>query len=350
MSEKTEQPTPKKLRDARKKGQVASSKEVASTALILSILSYLWLMSGAIMDDLRDLMNVPILLLDAPFGFALQQALAGVGSIMVRILVPILGLVIVVAILSYFFQFGLLFSFEPLKPSLKKLNPFEGVKRIVSMKTLVEFIKSIIKITVLFLVLFVVIRDSIRDLVLLPYCGTNCILPVLGNLLRQLIMVAAIVFVIVAAADLLYQRHAHTKKLMMTKDEVKREFKEMEGDPHIKAKRKQIHQEMLAQNIVNSVKRASVVVTNPTRIAVALRYKQGETPLPVVVAKGENLLARRMIEIAREEGVPVMENVPLARALHEQVQIDQYIPADLIEATAEVLRWVARLERSKDKD
>jgi type III secretion protein U len=124
----------------------------------------------------------------------------------------------------------------------------------------------------------------------------------------------------------------------------------MEGDPHIKSKRKQIHQELLAQNIEHSVRKASVVVTNPTRIAIALRYQEGETPLPVVVAKGEHLMARRIIEIAREAGVPVMENVPLARALHEQVQVDQYIPADLIEATAEVLRWVKRLEQNAATD
>ncbi len=345
MAEKTEQPTPKKLRDARKKGQVASSKEVASTALILSILGYLWVMSGVILDDLRDLMELPNQYLGQPFGFALQQTLNGVFLIMVEILLPLLALVVLVAILSYVFQFGPLFSFEPLKPSLKKLNPFEGVKRIVSVKTLIEFIKSVIKISVLFLVLFVVIRDSIQDLVLLPYCGANCILPTLAKLLRQMITVAAMVFVIVAVGDLLYQRHAHTKKLMMTKEEVKREFKEMEGDPHIKSKRKQIHQEMLAQHVAHAVKRASVVVTNPTRIAVALRYREGETPLPVVVAKGENLMARRMVEIAKEAGVPVMQNLPLAQALHEQVQVDQYIPAELIEATAEVLRWVARLER-----
>ncbi len=133
----------------------------------------------------------------------------------------------------------------------------------------------------------------------------------------------------------------------MTKDEVKNEYKEMEGDPAIKGKRKQLHQELLSESVVNSVKKASVVVTNPTRIAIALEYREGETPLPIVRAKGENLLAKRIIEIAKQEGIPIMENVPLARALHEQVRIDEYIPSDLIDAVAEVLRWVAKLEQDR---
>lgn len=345
MAEKTEQPTPKKLRDARKKGQVASSKEVASTALILSILGYLWVMSGVILDDFGDLLQLPALYFDAPFELALQQMAMALARLVVKILGPLIALVVVVAILSYYFQFGLVISFEPLKPSMKKLSPIAGVKRIISAKTLVEFIKSVIKITMLFIVLAVVIRDSIPDLVRAPYCGVDCLLPVLADLMRQMILVSAIVFIIIAAADLLYQRYAHTKQLKMTKDEVKREYKESEGDPLIKSKRRQLHQEMLTQRIEQNTRRATVLVTNPTRIAVALFYKDGETPLPIVTAKGENLIAKRMIEIAQEEGIPIMENVPLARSLHEQVDVEQYIPVDLIEATAEVLRWVAQLER-----
>jgi type III secretion protein U len=130
----------------------------------------------------------------------------------------------------------------------------------------------------------------------------------------------------------------------MSKDDVKREYKESEGDPLIKSKRKALHQEMVMSGETQAVRKASVVVTNPTHIAVALRYESGETPLPVVVAKGENLVARRMVEIAREEGIPVMENVPLARELFETVGVDRYIPADLIEPVAEVLRWVRQLQ------
>jgi type III secretion protein U len=136
--------------------------------------------------------------------------------------------------------------------------------------------------------------------------------------------------------------------MKMSKDEVKREYKESEGDPLIKGKRKQLHHELVMSADAGAVRNASVVVTNPTRIAVALRYEKGKTPLPMVVAKGENLLARRIIEIAREEGIPVMENVPLARALFEEVEVERYIPAEMIEPVAEVLRWVQQLKQEEE--
>ena len=152
------------------------------------------------------------------------------------------------------------------------------------------------------------------------------------------------VFIVIAAADFVFQKFQHTKQLKMSKDEIKKEYKEMEGDPLIKGKRKQFHHELMSQQVASNVKRSSVVVTNPTRIAIALEYRQGETPLPIVRAKGEGFLAKRIIEIAQQEGIPIMENVPLARDLHEQSTVDQYIPVDLIEAVAEVLRWVKQLE------
>ncbi len=151
-------------------------------------------------------------------------------------------------------------------------------------------------------------------------------------------------FIIIAAADLVFQRFQFTKEMRMSKQEVKQEYKEMEGDPRIKGRRRQLHQELMMQNTVHAVKRSTVVITNPTRIAIALEYREGETPLPVVRAKGENLMAAQIIRLAEQEGIPVMENVPLARALHEQSQVDQYIPSDLIAAVADVLRWVARLD------
>ncbi|MCP5306237.1 MAG: type III secretion system export apparatus subunit SctU [Chromatiaceae bacterium] len=347
MSEKTEQPTPKKLRDARKKGQVASSKEISSAALILSMLALLWGMSDMYMDMLREMILLPTEYLGAEFRFALHQVLHGVFSIAAKLVIPVILLVIVVSVLSHVFQYGLLFALQSLKPDINKLNPMQGVKKIVSLKNLVEFAKSVFKILFLSILLFLVIRSALPDLVKITRCGLGCIPVVLGALLKILVINAAFVFIIIAAADFVFQKFLFIKKMKMTKEEVKREYKEMEGDPFIKGKRRQLHQEMLAESVVHSVKHSSVVITNPTRIAIALDYREGETPLPIVRAKGENLIAKRIIEIAREEGIPVMENVPLARALHEQTRVDQYIPPDLIEAVAEVLRWVQRLEQQK---
>lgn len=347
MSEKTEQPTPKKLRDARKKGQVASSKEVSSAALILSIFALLWGMSDIFMDRLREMILLPADFVGTEFRFALQQVMHGVFSIVAGLLIPVILLVMLVGILSHVFQYGFLFALESLKPDIKKLNPMQGVKKIFSLKNLVEFLKSVVKILFLSALLFLVIRDALPELVNITSCGLDCIPVVLGSLLQIIILNAAFVFIIIAAVDFGIQKFQFIKKMKMTKEEVKREYKEMEGDPFIKGKRKQFHQEMLAEGVAHSVRKSSVVVTNPTRIAIALDYREGETPLPIVRAKGENLLAKRIIEIARAEGIPVMENVPLARALHEQAEVDQYIPADLIEAVAEVLLWVKRLEEQR---
>ncbi|MCP3877883.1 MAG: EscU/YscU/HrcU family type III secretion system export apparatus switch protein [Sulfitobacter sp.] len=344
MSEKTEKPSPKKLRDARKKGQVASSKEVASAALILSVFVYIAAMSDTIYLKLEQMILLPTEFINDDFEHALQATVEGIAQVALHLLAPLLVVVVIIAVLAYIAQFGVLMSAESLKPSLNKLNPAKAVKKIFSVKNLIEFLKSILKIVFLSVLLYFVIRHSLPDLLKIPACGLDCIPLVLGTLLKHLAINAAFAFIIIAAADFAFQKYQFTKQMRMTKDEVKREYKEMEGDPLIKGKRKQLHQEMLSENITHSVKNSTVVVTNPTRIAIALEYRDGETPLPIVRAKGENLIARRMIEIAKQEGIPVMENVPLARALHEHSSVDQYIPADLIDAVAEVLRWVIQLE------
>ena len=155
------------------------------------------------------------------------------------------------------------------------------------------------------------------------------------------------VYVVIALADFGYQRFAYKKDLMMSKDEVKREYKESEGDPHIKGHRKHLHQELMMSGMVEKTRKASVVVTNPTHFAVALYYDDDKTPLPIVLAKGADLIAKRMIEIAREEGIPVMQNIPLARALYANAQLDQYIPSDLLEPVAEVLRVVRQVAQGQ---
>ncbi len=346
MSEKTEQPTPKKLRDARKKGQVASSKDVVSASLMISIIAFLWGLSGIFLHKFKELIILPSYFIGTDFEIALKEILDGILNLMISMLAPLVALVFIVAIMSHFFQFGLLFAPESIKPDLKKLNPAKGIKKIFSLKNLIEFLKSIIKIVTLSALLYLVIRNSLPELLQIPYCGLECIPLVLGELLKLLFINTALVFIVIAAADFIFQKLQHIKQLKMSKDEVKKEYKEMEGDPLIKSKRKQFHHELMSQQMTNNVKRSSVVVTNPTRIAIALEYREGETPLPIVRAKGEAFLAKRIIEIAQQEGIPIMENVPLARALHEQSSLDQYIPTDLIEAVAEVLRWVEQLDSS----
>ena len=343
MSEKTEQPTAKKLRDARKKGQVAKSKEVVSTALLLGILAIFWGTLPATFQQLQQMILLPATMSGAPFWLGVKSVMHGMLSAAALILLPILGAVVVIAIASHVFQYGLLLSGEAMKPSLKKLNPGANIKNIVGKKNLLEFLKSIIKVVVLSVLIALVVRGSIDPLIKSPVCGAPCIQATAAAMLKQIIIISALAFIVVAAADFLLQKRMHIKELMMSKDEVKREYKEMEGDPHIKSARRHLHQELVNQDTVAKAKQATVIVTNPTHIAVALYYKKDETPLPVVLAKAQDLIAQRIVEMAREEGIPVMQNVPLAQSLYNDVPVSEYIPSDLIEPVAEVLRFVQSL-------
>ena len=347
MSERTEQPTPKKLRDARGKGEVATSKEVVSAGLIVAIFALFFALGTYYVETMGEMMILPADYTGLPLREALPRIADGLAESAFSILAPLLLLVLVVGVAANYFQFGFLFVLEPLKPKAEKLSPATNIKNIFSMKNLVEFFKSIIKISVLSASLYFVITDGLPDLLQAPRCGLDCVLAVAAALLAKILIATAVAFVVLAAADFFFERFQHTKKLKMTKDEVKREYKEAEGDPIIKSKRKHLHQELMMQNTTERVRKSSVLVTNPTRIAIAIYYDEEETPLPVVVAKGQDHVARRMIEVAREEGIPVMENVPLARALHEDGDVDRYIPSELIEAVAEVLKWVQQVAEQK---
>ncbi|CAM2005082.1 type III secretion system export apparatus subunit SctU [Acanthopleuribacter pedis] len=344
MSEKTEQPTPKKLRDARKKGQVAKSKEIPSAVIIIYTFLLTWAMFDTIVEKMIEMITIPTLYYDRPFKEGLDATVHGVLNTLVFLSMPYVFGAAFVGVLANFFQVGFLFSMESIKPELKKLNPVEGVKKIFSMNNLVELIKSILKIAFLSTLLYLVIRDAIDPLFKIPTLGMEGVRMMLGAILYQVFIYTAAAFVIVAAFDFAWQQHSHTKKLKMTKDEVKREYKESEGDPLIKGKRKQLHQELVNDDTVQKTKKASVLVTNPTHIAVALFYDEEKTKLPTVVAKGTDHVAKAMMRVAEEAGVPIMRNVPLARSLHEQAIPDHYIPRDLLEPVAEVLRWVRELE------
>lgn len=347
MSDKTEQPTAKKLRDARRKGQVAYSKDFTQTILILALFGYFIGNGPSMMERMGDLILLPGRLVDLPFAMAFDVVMRETGVIVAGLMAPVLILALVAGVFGDMMQVGVNFAFEAVKPSAKKLNVASNAKNMVSKKNLVEFLKSLVKVAFLSVLVYLVVRGSLNDLMRVPPAGVPGVLDALGSLVGEIMAYTAVAYIVVAAFDFAFQRHSHTKQLMMSKDEVKREYKESEGDPHIKGKRKQLHQELMAGGMVQQSRKASVVVTNPTHIAVALKYDREETPLPLVLAKAEGVLAKRIMEVAAEEGIPVMRNVPLARALFETAEIDQYIPSDLIEPVAEVLRWVQQMDAPK---
>jgi len=266
-------------------------------------------------------------------------------TLAVSIVAPLVGLVMAVALVANLGQVGILFAFKGAMPKLENISPSKWFQKVFSMKNLVEFLKNIIKVTVLGVTVWVVMRDHLPTLFAIQRGTIWTLWEVLGLALKDLLLMAAGVFCVIAAVDYLFQKWQYAKNHMMSKDEVKREYKEMEGDPQVKGKRKQLHQEMLSQNALGNVRKAKVLVTNPTHYAVALDYEKDRTPLPVILAKGEGFLAQRMIRVAQEEGIPIMRNVPLARSLFENGTENAYIPKDLIGPVAEVLRWVQSLQR-----
>lgn len=346
-AEKTEEPTPKKLRDARQKGQVAKSKEVSGTFGLIAVLALLWAMSDDYISGIIEMVILPSTVYNEPFEEAFKIVTHGILERTMELLIPLVAVAVFAAIAGNVMQFGLLFAPEGIKPDIKKISPIGGLKKIFALKNLIEFFKSVIKIIFLSFVVYYVIYSSLGDMVNMPYCGRDCILPVTGHLLKKLLLYAIIAFVIIAVLDYLFERYNFMKQNRMAKDEVKREHKESEGSPEIKGKRKEIHQEILNQ--AENTGKSDVVIKNPTHLAIGLRYRHGKTPLPMVTVKGRGGHARFIIKIAEKEGIPILENVPLAHALFH-LNITDFIPGDLIEPVAEVFRWVQEIKEQEKND
>ena len=345
MSEKTEQPTPKRLREAREKGDVCKSQDIAPALTVLAVGIYLIANAENIFELLRAMVVVPMEFFMLPYEEAMAKATPVILRCSMLLVLPVVALVMSAALIGILAQTGFLFAYKAAMPKLENLNPKKWFQKVFSLKNLFELAKNIIKVGVLSFMVYLVMSKYLPMLFRIPGSGIGSMWSVLGRAVGDLLLYAAGAFCVIAALDYLYQRNKYNKDHMMTKDEVKREYKESEGDPHIKSKRKQLHREMLAQNALDNVRKAKVLVTNPTHYAVALDYEKDRTPLPVLLAKGEGLLARRMVEVARQEGIPIMQNVPLARALYRDGTENAYIPQDLIAPVAEVLRWVQSLER-----
>ena len=348
--EKTEKPTPKKLRDARKKGQVAKSKEVVSASTILAVFLLVWVGGEKGMEMLAELIVLPAIMMDRPFESALNDMLHASFSATLWICIPIGIAVIFSAIAANIFQVGVLFAPEGLKPEMKKINPAEGAKKIFNKDNVFELLKSVFKILTLGLIMVIILRDAIDPMLKVPLVGGAAIMPVLGGILKQTVVFTAALFAAAGAADFMFQKYRHIEKLKMTKDEVKREHKNSEGDPLIKSKRRQMHREMAENNMLNQVRKATVVITNPTHRAVALFYDKEEGGLPRVLGKGADHLAQRIIKVAEEEGIPIMQNIPLARALYDEAEIDRFIPSEFIKPVAEVLRWVRQMQEKEEQE
>ncbi|WP_347555974.1 type III secretion system export apparatus subunit SctU [Robbsia sp. KACC 23696] len=343
--EQTEQPTQKKLRDARKKGDVPKSKDFTQTLLILSLFGYLIGRGHAMYESLTGLILTPPSLMNMPFDSAVSAFVRMAAREVALIVGPFLVIVLVVGIFAETIQTGLLLAFEKLKPSGKKLNAIANLKQIFSKKNFVEFLKSTLKIVFLTVLVWKVLMGALPQLFTLPRAGLEGVFSAIGALMLTLLINVALAYLVIGLADLAWQRFQHRKQLMMTKADVKREYKEMEGDPHVKSMRRRLQREMATQGAVKRARNATVIVTNPTHVAIALYYEQDDpdSPLPLVLAKGEGAVAEAMIREARDAGVPIVQNIPLARGMLAGAEVDEYIPEAFLEPVAEVLRFVREM-------
>lgn len=349
---KTEEATPRKLEDARKKGDVAKSADVGSALSLLGaaavILSAGGLFAGQIAEQMLPFIASPHAMLGG------LEAGAGVeiGGRALWAITPFLGAVMLATIIGgaggNLAQSGLLFTADKLKPQWNRVNPLEGFKRIFGPDGLVQFLKTFLKLLAVSFICWMVMKPHIREFENLAAMPPAAILPLARDLAIALMAAALIFLGFTAGADYLWQRFRFNERMKMTKEEVKEDYKQSEGDPHVKAKLKQIRAQRSRQRMMQNVPKATVIVTNPTHYSVALRYEPGEgDAAPVCVAKGVDALALRIREVAREHNVPIIENVPLARALYAAVDIDETIPREHFEAAAKVIGFVMGQRRKR---
>ena len=345
--EKTEEPTPKKREDARKKGTVAKSQEL-NTAFVLLIgfliVRILWeYIYGNIAEYTIYLYSH---LSQSTSTEGISELFIGIMILLAKTVLPIMFAILIVGLAINVFQVGLMLSTERLEPKLDNLNPINGFGRIFSKRSLVELIKSIFKIVVIGFFLYLYLKDQIPLLPQFIFFDLAHSLATAADIIFTMAFQVVAVIMVMAVADYAYQCWQTTQDLKMSKQEVKDEYKQMEGDPQIKGKIKQKQRQMAMQRMMQEVPKADVIVTNPTHLAVALSYKKGMIA-PTVVAKGQDLVAERIKQIAREHRILIVENKPVARALYEAVEVGDMVPAELYQAVAEILAYVYRIKHRR---
>lgn len=343
--EKTEKATPKKRQDARKKGQIAKSQEIPGAVVLMGGFLSLTMFGSYFKERLvslytdiflnrltMDVTSENVMMMFSEYGVQIFMLLA-----------PIFLTVFVMAIVANYAQVGFLFSGELLKPKFSKLNPLKGMKQIFSMRSLIEFFKSILKLIIIGYLVYSTLWGKKEQLAGLSRISVEQAFYFTADITMDLGIKISAALLVLAVADFLYQKYEHEKNLKMSKQDIKDEYKKMEGDPLIKGKIRERQRRMALQRMMQEIPKADVIITNPTHFAIALKYDGDKMDAPQVVAKGQDFVALRIKEIAKEHGVITIENKPLARALFQRTEIGDSIPGDLFQAVAEVLAYVYKL-------
>jgi flagellar biosynthetic protein FlhB len=347
--ERTEQATPKRREESREKGQVAKSREVSSAAILAACLIYFHFNASGMMNQIQEVIRW-IFMESAQQDFNVQtmhRLITGLAFKTMILMIPLFLTVLAIGVLSNVIQVGILFSAEPILPKLSKIDPIQGFQRLFSLKSLVELFKNILKMSVVGIVAYQTVKKEIIVLPTLMDQSVSGILIYIGRTSYRIMGLACIVLIMLAILDYAYQRWEHEKSLRMSKKDIRDEYKHTEGDPVIKGRIKRQQREMARKRMMANVPRADVVITNPTHLAVALRYDSEKMIAPVVIAKGAGFIAEKIKEISKVHSIPVIENKPLAQVLYKIVDVDQVVPENLYKAVAEILAYVYGLKPEK---
>ncbi|MCI8935620.1 MAG: flagellar biosynthesis protein FlhB [Lachnospiraceae bacterium] len=350
--EKTEEPTAKKLDDARKEGQVAKSKEIGNAfsllALFLMLQLYLGVMGNQFLKGFHMVYNqIPDVIKMYNGNLPIASIHSLIRTMMLQLLIiitPILLVGFIVAFICDLVQVKWKPTSKPLKPKFSKLNPLKGFKRFFSANSIVELIKSLGKLAVVGYVAYSYLKDRLGQVFILYDMSLNQAIALIGEIVTDLGVRIAAVYMVIAFLDFAYQKWKYKEDMKMTKQEVKDEYKNQEGDPQVKSKQKQRMREASMRRMMQQLPEADVVITNPTHYAVAIKYDPDKYDAPYVLAKGENYLAQRIKDIAKENDIEIVENKPLARMLYANVEVGELIPPELYQAVAEVLAFVYHLK------
>jgi len=347
--EKTEEATPKRREETRAKGQVAKSRELASIAVLGGCLIYFYFGAPILAERLTETMKTHfrqsgqlVVSVDSTQALLLDTAFQ-----LFLILSPILLVAMLCGFLGNVFQVGLIFSTESITPKLSKISPLQGFKRLFSLNSFVELIKNIFKIVIVSTVAYMTVSGELKAIVPLMDLSVSEIIRYIGGVAFKILYTTCWVLILLAILDYLYQKWEHEKKLKMSRQEIKDENKQTEGDPMVKGRIKRLQREMARKRMMAAVPKADVVITNPTHLAVALHYDPETMQSPQVIAKGADFLAEKIREIAKKHDVPIIENKPVAQVLYKMVAVEQGIPDTLYKVVAEILAQVYSLKRKR---
>ena len=343
--DRTEKATPKKKEEARKKGQIAQSREIPSVMVLLSALSVFYFAGSWMFNQLAEVMRqIFNHLAQQSFGAESAQTFLGhVCAQLFILLAPLLAVIMVAGIFANLVQTGFMLTGETLTPKLSKLNPLSGIKRLFSLRSTAEVIKAVLKIIIVGGMAYATLFKEMDHIPALVELEISQTMAFMGHVALRLGYYTCLVLLVLAGIDYLFQVWQHERDLRMTKQEIKDEHRQYEGDPMVRSRIRAVQREMAMKRMMEAVPDATVVITNPTHLAVALKFDRS-MPAPKVVAKGAGHIAEKIKSLANEHDVPVIEQKPLARALYKNVEIDQFIPADLYHAVAELLAYVYRLK------